>query len=327
MREATSLECRFCGYKANLSQALTNQRNLAEPPVEEWARELAERSKPTPESLQEVRSEYAKRRRNRFKRTIRSNVIVRSKKLRHILLFVLIAGILAYFYINASEDQKNKASYFLGIKTPYKLDFQEGVRSFAFFKKAPSGVPAFWPGCKPLTYEVRQNYASDEDLKIIQEALDEISVPYQRKFEFAGLTNSPLAADIKSNILIDFTSLAESQDLTEANLELGEADVAGVGSPFYVESSKPIRNSLEIIKGQVRIEKRAWLNSNSLVKKFLIIHEIGHAIGLTHPEKKANQVMGYNNYAVSKLGDGDILGLRILSAIAGCQEVPDYLRR
>jgi hypothetical protein len=65
-REASSLECRFCGYKATLSQALTNQRNLAEPPVEEWAREFSERLKPTCESLREVRAEARKRNLKRF---------------------------------------------------------------------------------------------------------------------------------------------------------------------------------------------------------------------------------------------------------------------
>jgi hypothetical protein len=201
------------------------------------------------------------------------------------------------------------------------------VRGFAFFEKATSGVPAFWPGCKPLTYEVRENYASKNDLKIVQAALDNISVHYKRKFEFVGLTNNLVADEISSDILIDFTSLAESQSLTEANLGLGEADAAGLGGPTFIESSRPLWNSLKIIKGQIWIEKQAWLNSNSRGKKSLIMHEIGHVIGLTHPEKKANQVMGYNNYVVSKLGKGDILGIRILSAIAGCQAIPKYLQR
>ena len=111
-REVDSLECRVCGYKAKLSQALTNHEKLDEPPVELWARELGQREKPTSESLREVRAEHAKRRRARLKRKIRSNVLVSSKKLRYFYLFMLIAGLLLLIYSHASEDQKTRLRIF-----------------------------------------------------------------------------------------------------------------------------------------------------------------------------------------------------------------------
>jgi len=60
-RDRNLLECRFCGYKAKLSDALTNIEKLDEPPVETWARELQEKSKPSEESLREVMREAKER--------------------------------------------------------------------------------------------------------------------------------------------------------------------------------------------------------------------------------------------------------------------------
>ena len=60
-RDKNLLECRFCGYKAKLSDALTNIEELDEPPVEIWARELQEKSKPSEESLREVMREAKER--------------------------------------------------------------------------------------------------------------------------------------------------------------------------------------------------------------------------------------------------------------------------
>lgn len=326
-REDNSLECRSCGHKAKLSEALTNPESLAEPPIEIWAQEMKQRDKPSAESMREVRAEHRKRQRRRLKRKFQTPALMRSKKFRFLSILTLILGAAAFLYLNASPDQKNRVSYWLKLKTPYILDFQEGSRGFAFIETAPSGVPAFWHGCKPLTYEVRVNYANKNDLLIVQEAFDEISMYFKRKFEFIKTTESPNVDEINSDILIDFTSLNESQTLTEADSGLGEYDVAGVGSPTYIKDGHPLRNSLKIFKGQIWIEESAWLDSDYASKKSTIMHEIGHVIGLTHPEKKENQVMGYNTYAVSSLGEGDILGIRILSAIAGCQEIPKYLQR
>ena len=73
-RDKNLLECRFCGYKPKLSDTLTNSENLGEPPVEIWARELKEKSKPSEESLKEVMREAKERSRPK------KNIKVKKKK-------------------------------------------------------------------------------------------------------------------------------------------------------------------------------------------------------------------------------------------------------
>ena len=55
------------------------------------------------------------------------------------------------------------------------------------------------------------------------------------------------------------------------------------------------------------------------------MHEMGHVLGLTHPVNGTNQIMDASAYYGTSLGSGDLLGLQILSALAGCRDFPDYL--
>jgi hypothetical protein len=57
------------------------------------------------------------------------------------------------------------------------------------------------------------------------------------------------------------------------------------------------------------------------------MHEAGHVFGLDHPRNGVDQLMtGEPVPLKASFGNGDLKGLRILSAVAGCREFPKYLR-
>lgn len=49
----------------------------------------------------------------------------------------------------------------------------------------------------------------------------------------------------------------------------------------------------------------------------LLLHEIGHAVGLDHAMRR-HQIMGYNVHAIDRFGAGDLVGLRNVGKSAGC---------
>ena len=326
--ESSSLTCSICGYKVKLNSALTGHGKLphSEPPVEVWKAELERNRTYSVESLKEVKAEFKRRKRSHKIKPIRNLIQRIRRNIRRPRTYVLLSLlVLVSIFLSLSPSQKNVPREFFGLSTSYSTQFKEGVKGFAFTQKSNSGIPFYWPGCSPITYEIRQSYATKSDLEFVDLALSEITRVYKREFQFVGKTNEIDAEDIKSQILINFTSKEESQALTEAALEVN-FDPVGLGGPTLLGSSnRPLWDSTTILKGQVWIDKSGWEKSDSQTKKSIIMHEIGHVLGLDHPELKRGQVMGYDD--VYSLGTGDKLGLQILSAISKCQKMPKYLNK
>jgi hypothetical protein len=302
-----------CGKKYTIDRNLTGYQ-IPEPPVDEWARDLKNARSPSSESLEEVKREFKLRNKKKHKSRKPKRKLNINQQTKSWAIFFIIVGILSVFYpyLKSVTEQK------------YEFNFNESTNKFKFLERSENGAPIYFDECGDISYEVRANYANERDLEFVQDALNIISDTYGRNFVFVGVTDKFAVEETNSNILINFTSSDESQKLKENRSERG-IDVAGVGGPqTYKSTNKPINGSTASTKGMVWIERKYWSDYNKIDKVNLIIHEIGHVLGLDHPANLTGQQMGYEDQKTNELGSGDILGLQALSAIAGCREMPNF---
>jgi hypothetical protein len=302
-----------CGKKYTIDRNLTGYQ-IPEPPVDEWARDLMNARSPSSESLEEVKREFELRNKKKNKSRKPKRKLNISQQTKSWATFFVIVGILSVFYpyLKSVTEQK------------YEFNFNESTNKFKFLERSENGAPVYFDGCGDISYEVRANYADERDLELVQYALDKISDTYGRNFVFVGVTNKLAVIETNSNVLINFTSSDESQKLKESRSESG-TDVAGVGGPQDSKlTNKPINGSTAWTNGMVWIERKYWSDMGEIDKVNLVIHEIGHVLGLDHPTNSTGQLMGYDYPETNELGSGDILGLEALSALAGCREMPNF---
>lgn len=244
------------------------------------------------------------------------------KDLASLILFILF--IICIIFAASPGALKDSVFQKIGFQDKFSLDFQEDQLQFRFLEYAENGVPAYFKGCGPIDYYVRQNYASGDDLSIVSTALSIIGSGIGRSFEFKGTTQERDVNKLPDSVLIDFTSSYESKDIQEAVVENG--DIAGLGGPAKYETTvKPRFDSLAASSGNIWINQESWESMSREEKLIVVMHEMGHVLGLTHPVNGLNQIMDAGAYYGTSLGSGDLMGLQILSALAGCREFPDYL--
>jgi hypothetical protein len=246
------------------------------------------------------------------------------KKIISITVFSLLIPILV---LGASPASFRDVVYQkIGLQEDFSTEFREDELRFKFTEYADNGIPAYFSGCGPIGYYVRQNYATKYDFSIISRAMEVIESGFDRSFVFKGVTSEVEVSNLPENsILIDFTNSTVSKDLQIAQRERGD-DVAGLGGmEELVYVSKPRIQSIAASRGTVWINQRYWQSMSEDDKTILIAHEVGHVLGLAHPVNGLNQLMDANDYSTPTLGKGDLMGLQILSAVAGCREFPTYL--
>lgn len=239
----------------------------------------------------------------------------------------LVFALFVILVVFSASPSAFKDSVFqrIGLQEKFSLNFQEDLLQFKFLDFADNGVPAYFEGCGSIDYYVRQNYASDDDLLVISTALSSLGNGFGRQFVFKGTTQERDVNKLPNSVLIDFTSSVESKEIREAESENNQ-DLAGLGGPAKYEiKSKPRFESLAASSGNIWINQEYWPSMSREEKITVVMHEMGHVLGLTHPVNGQNQIMDVTGYYGTALGSGDLMGLHILSALAGCREYPEYL--
>jgi hypothetical protein len=245
---------------------------------------------------------------------------------KELFIFVFIVILFGLLIFDAAPAPvKDSLLQRVGLQEKFSLDFKENEMQFKFIQINDNGIPTYFKGCGSIDYYVRQNYASEEDISLLAIAFSSVGSGIQRTFKFKGFTQERDVSALPNSILIDFASTKEFEEIQDKESE-SDLELAGLGSPRdLVRTDKPRINSWTATKGQVSINQDAWESMDVVSKQILLMHEVGHVLGLDHPKNGENQVMDRQDYYGPELGSGDLMGMRILSALAGCRDFPDYL--
>jgi hypothetical protein len=174
-----------------------------------------------------------------------------------------------------------------------------------------NGHPVRWSGAAAVPYKTRTNAAYPEALQDIQNALASVSAETGVTFTYLGNDDS-LVPSLQwgahgEPLLIGWVTAAESDLFSGA-----PAGVVGVAGSWY-------NNSGNFVSGRVALERNrlaGYPRTGPSSKMTVLLHELGHAVGLGHVND-TNQLM--NPYVVPRgsWGAGDQLGLDAVSPPPG----------
>ena len=184
---------------------------------------------------------------------------------------------------------------------------------------------ARWDPCTPIRYQVNLDQATPGSMKDVRKALHRVSEASGLQFTYAGTTHvipqggmeEPYADGV--DLVIAWANPAQSAVLKRMR------GAAGVGGPAYTSGYENADGSdaLRIVQGHVVIDAtqarqyRGGFGTGQ-TRGELLMHEIGHAVGLSHSTARSQIMYPSMQPGKAQFGAGDLTGLALLGANRGC---------
>jgi hypothetical protein len=190
--------------------------------------------------------------------------------------------------------------------------------AFMATRRSIGNDPVTWSSCAPIHVVVNKASAPPQADRMLRESLGRVSELSGLEFVVDGETDeAPVSGrPVQSRnpfkgrwapALVAWTTPEVVPDL--------KGNIAGVGGPREAPSSYP--DDRHFVSGIVYLDgpsisevlKRSngWAQSRAIV-----MHELGHMVGLAHVESDAELMDGDNNSGITDFGPGDREGLRRL---------------
>ncbi|MEV6596966.1 hypothetical protein AB0M36_08905 [Actinoplanes sp. NPDC051346] len=200
--------------------------------------------------------------------------------------------------------------------------------AYAFMsRRSGHDLVARWNPCEGINYRVNLDHAPEGSLIEIKIAVARMARATGLTFRYAGTTGvvpgNPGNYPLGTQLIIAWAVPGKDTDSLST-----DADVAGIGGASYKPGFTESGNDALIIdKGMVLLDAtrtstmtRGFGAARGATTGQLLLHELGHAVGLAHPLiNDPNEIM-YSQLTAKAAdwGAGDLTGLHAVGAAGGC---------
>jgi hypothetical protein len=190
-----------------------------------------------------------------------------------------------------------------------------GVGGYAFLAVHPDGSPVAWDPCRPIHVVVRPDGEPPGGRSLLLSVLGELSAASGLRFVDDGSTTEPPGADrsayLKTRygdrwapVLVTWSSPTETTMLSDQVLGRAGPDSFGSGADRRFVSGTAVFNA-PLIAQQLS-------TGDSAKARAVLLHELGHLIGLGHVSDPFQVMYNTNSYPLARYHAGDLRGLELL---------------
>lgn len=257
-------------------------------------------------------------------------------KVRNVLPLVALATVMAVAAPDVSPVTVDSAT---ADSSDYRLSYQ----------RLPDGkkVAARWNPCQVVTYRVNPTYNSGLSSKRrravseVQEAFRRLSAETGIQFKYVG-TSSQIPKNTRTRrwhqtqtsaeIVVAWVNQASYRSRSDLLGRSGKGYSAGTGGyafKYWKTGSSPwqgVTGRGFVVLDVKQDRKFSWGFGRGKTRGSLILHELGHALGLQHVGATSQTMYPSVLWRSSaKYNSGDQTGLRKLGASAGCVSTPSWV--
>jgi hypothetical protein len=198
----------------------------------------------------------------------------------------------------------------------------EGAGDFEVIQhqRGSKTTPVAWDPCRPVHYVVTPAGAPADGLSLVQDAIAEVSRATGLKFVYDGATvetpskeREPFLPDLYGKDRWAPALISWSDETTFSALA---GYIAGIGSPqaVYAKDGRMVYVTGEVVLDAKDLSPAAV--SDRAVVKAIVLHELGHLVGLDHTADETQIMYSESQYNVRTCANGDRRGLALLGSQA-----------
>lgn len=208
--------------------------------------------------------------------------------------------------------------------TPARTD----ARAFRFFARTAGG-PVRWNPCEPIRYQIDLGPMGEAAAEDVHDAAARMSEATGIAFTFEGFVNVDILGRFRDRDFVtpgpggglEWAPVLVAWRPQEFLLDRGaDRDVIGLALPIATRLDRG-----QFVSGVIVLNADAGLApgfENGFERGPLILHELGHLIGLGHVRDRSQLMFPRSVSSVTGFGPGDLQGLERLGVSGGCLVVP-----